>query len=224
MAEPAEEERAGAGSRRRACPRRPPAPAPGTCAPGRPAARPAPAAVRVGLGRVFGLAEATGERIVAARAERPFRTLADFMDRVRPTLPELESLILAGALDCTGRTRPSLLLEARVGAHRSGATRPRAARPRSSRPTGRRWPRARLPRRRARPARVRPRRARAGRVPRYRPLVQRAPARRLRGRRAARRDRARGGGARPCGAARGDAGLPCAYRGSRRSRAARCCS
>jgi len=84
----------------------------------------APATVRVGLGRVFGLLEATGRRIVAARAERPFRTLADLVDRARPTLPELESLVLAGALDFTGRTRPSLLLEARVGAaslHRSRA-------------------------------------------------------------------------------------------------------
>ncbi len=73
-------------------------------------------AVRVGLSRVFGLAEATGSRIVAARAERAFASLADFMDRVRPTLPETESLILAGALDCTERTRSSLLLEARVTA------------------------------------------------------------------------------------------------------------
>jgi error-prone DNA polymerase len=74
---------------------------------------------------VFGLAEATGGRIVAARAERPFRTLADLVDRARPTLPELEALILAGALDFTGRTRPSLLLEARVGA--SPLRRPRSA-------------------------------------------------------------------------------------------------
>jgi DNA polymerase-3 subunit alpha len=73
-------------------------------------------AVRVGLGRIFGLAVAAGERIVAGRAARPFRTLADFVDRVRPTLPELESLVLAGALDFTRRTRPSLLLEARLGA------------------------------------------------------------------------------------------------------------
>ena len=79
-------------------------------------------AVRVGLGRVFGLAVATGERVVAARTERPFCTLADFVDRVRSTLPELESLVLAGALDFAGRTRPSLLLEARVGA--SPARRP----------------------------------------------------------------------------------------------------
>ncbi len=72
------------------------------------------AAVRVGLGRVAGLAAATGARMVAARRERPFRSLADFAARARPTLPELESLILAGALDATGRTCPSLLLEARV--------------------------------------------------------------------------------------------------------------
>jgi len=74
------------------------------------------AAVRVGLSRVFGLAEATGGRIVAARADRPFRSLADFLDRVRPTLPEVESLVHAGALDVIGRSRPSLLLEARAGA------------------------------------------------------------------------------------------------------------
>ncbi|MBI3539995.1 MAG: DNA polymerase III subunit alpha, partial [Candidatus Eisenbacteria bacterium] len=73
-------------------------------------------AVRVGLGRVAGLAAATGARIVAARAARPFRTLADFADRARPSLDEIETLILAGALDWTARTRPSLLLEARAGA------------------------------------------------------------------------------------------------------------
>jgi DNA-directed DNA polymerase III PolC len=84
-----------------------------------PARRSPPRAVRVGLGRVFGLAEETGQRLVAARAAAgaaaAFRDLADFIERVRPTLPELESLILAGALDWTARTRPSLLLEARAG-------------------------------------------------------------------------------------------------------------
>jgi error-prone DNA polymerase len=73
-------------------------------------------AVRIGLARVLGLARSTGERIVAGRAARPFRSLADFADHVRPALPELESLILAGALDWTRRTRPSLLLETRAGA------------------------------------------------------------------------------------------------------------
>ncbi|HEY6867603.1 MAG TPA: OB-fold nucleic acid binding domain-containing protein, partial [Candidatus Eisenbacteria bacterium] len=93
----------------------------GRSIPGRPTR-----AVRIGLGRVAGLAAATGARIVAAREDgpdgpgRPFRGLADLGARVRPTLPELEALILAGALDFTGRTRPSLLLEARV-AHGVGA-------------------------------------------------------------------------------------------------------
>jgi DNA-directed DNA polymerase III PolC len=73
------------------------------------------AAVRVGLSRVFGLHAATAERIVGARRDGAFASLADFVERARPSLPELESLILAGALDAFGRTRPSLLLEARAG-------------------------------------------------------------------------------------------------------------
>jgi error-prone DNA polymerase len=83
-------------------------------------------AVRIGLSRVYGLAEATGARILAARARHPFASLADFADRARPTLPELEALILAGALDWTRRTRPSLLLEARVAASATGAVSRRA--------------------------------------------------------------------------------------------------
>jgi DNA-directed DNA polymerase III PolC len=73
-------------------------------------------AVRVGLHRVAGLAHATGERLLAERASAPFTSLADFADRVRPTPPELEALVLAGALDWTGRARAALLLEARIGA------------------------------------------------------------------------------------------------------------
>ena len=83
-------------------------------------------AVRVGLSCVLGLAEATARRIIAARAERPFESFADFADRARPALPEAEALILAGALDWTGRTRPSLLLEARVTDARQRGTRPPA--------------------------------------------------------------------------------------------------
>ncbi len=86
---------------------------------GAPALRPEPA-VRVGLSRVAGLSHATGERLLA---QRPFASLADLADRARPSLDELEALILAGALDATGRTRPALLLEARVAAAR-GAGRP----------------------------------------------------------------------------------------------------
>jgi error-prone DNA polymerase len=75
-------------------------------------------AVRVGLHRVQGLTHTAGERIVASR---PFASLADFADRVRPTPPELDALILAGALDAVARagaanprTRASMRLEARV--------------------------------------------------------------------------------------------------------------
>lgn len=82
---------------------------------------PGPHAVRVGLSRVFGLTRATGERILAARVWRAFTSLADLADRARPTLPEMEALILAGALDWTGHSRPLLLLEARVGARVTGA-------------------------------------------------------------------------------------------------------
>ncbi len=76
------------------------------------------AAVRVGLHRVAGLAAATGERLVAARATRAFVSLADLADRVRPTPPELEALVLAGALDALPQqaTRATRLLEARVHA------------------------------------------------------------------------------------------------------------
>jgi DNA polymerase III alpha subunit len=79
----------------------------------------APKRVRVGLHRVAGLAHSTGERVVAMR---PFASLADFVDRVRPTPPELDALILAGALDALGtagsprRTRAAMRLEARVHA------------------------------------------------------------------------------------------------------------
>ena len=76
---------------------------------------------------MFGLSEATGERIVVARAEHPFRSLADFLDRAHPTLPEVESLVHAGALDATARSRPSLLLEARAGARAWSSARATAA-------------------------------------------------------------------------------------------------
>jgi DNA polymerase III alpha subunit len=78
---------------------------------------------------VFGLAQATGERIVAARGERRFTSLADLIDRARPTLPELESLALSGALDALGRSRPSLLLEARAGARAWSSAAAARARP-----------------------------------------------------------------------------------------------
>jgi DNA-directed DNA polymerase III PolC len=78
-------------------------------------------AVRVGLSRVAGLSAATAERMVAARRSRPFASLQDVLERTRPDAGEIEALILSGALDVLGRTRPSLLLEARVSAARAPA-------------------------------------------------------------------------------------------------------
>lgn len=89
-------------------------------------ARANPGAVRVGLARVAGLSTSTGERIVEERARRTFTSLADFLDRARPSIDEVEALIFSGALDFTGRTRPSLLLEARVTVALGAAPRRRA--------------------------------------------------------------------------------------------------
>ncbi len=83
-------------------------------------------AVRVGLGRVMGLSHATAERVTDSRERRAFASLADFTDRVRPTPPELEALILSGALDLLGRARAALLLEARVSAAAAPRVKPRA--------------------------------------------------------------------------------------------------
>ncbi|MDZ4805439.1 MAG: DNA polymerase III subunit alpha [Candidatus Eisenbacteria bacterium] len=72
--------------------------------------------IRIGLGRVRQLTEATIERTLAGR---PFADLADWVRRVRPIFKEAEHLILAGGLDVTGRIRPQLLCELRLtwGAH-----------------------------------------------------------------------------------------------------------
>lgn len=56
-------------------------------------------AIRIGLGAVKGMGEQGARRVLAARADTPFASLADFCRRTR--LPRLlvESLIAAGALD-----------------------------------------------------------------------------------------------------------------------------
>jgi len=75
-------------------------------------------AVRVGLARVFALSSATATRIVRERAARPFASLSDFLERARPGAGEIEPLVRAGALDALRRTRPALLLEARLAVAR----------------------------------------------------------------------------------------------------------
>ncbi len=70
-------------------------------------------AIRIGLGALKGLRGELVQRIVAARQQGPFCSLADFARRCRPHSGELEVLILSGALDSLGLPRPQLLWEAR---------------------------------------------------------------------------------------------------------------
>jgi len=62
--------------------------------------------IRIGLMQLAGLKSATRRRIVASR---PFSGLDDFVRRVRPDRDELETLVLAGALDGWHANRRALL-------------------------------------------------------------------------------------------------------------------
>jgi len=55
-------------------------------------------ALRLGLCLVKGLAEAAGKRLVAARAERPFESVADLAQRTNLSRRDMEALAAAGAL------------------------------------------------------------------------------------------------------------------------------
>ncbi len=68
-------------------------------------------AVRPGLEFVHSLSRKTIERILRRRLEGEFGSLEDFYTRVAPERQELENLILSGALDSFGLTRPTLLLK-----------------------------------------------------------------------------------------------------------------
>lgn len=81
-------------------------------------------AIRIGLGRVRLLSDGAVERLLAARAARPFRGVTDLLRRVRPMQREAENLVLCGAFDFTGRVRPVLMAELYAAA---GASVPAAA-------------------------------------------------------------------------------------------------
>jgi len=70
-------------------------------------------AVRVGLLAVKSLGTDTRRRIVEKRAAQPYRSLADFLNRIRPEEPEARALIHAGAFDTLhpGKNRAALLWE-----------------------------------------------------------------------------------------------------------------
>ncbi len=69
----------------------------------------APDAIRLGLRLVSGLREEDIQRIEAARAESPFRSLLDFCSRVVLPVHCVENLILAGAFDSLHEHRRGLL-------------------------------------------------------------------------------------------------------------------
>lgn len=71
--------------------------------------------IRIGLSNVRSLGERTVAAILTARrAGGVFRSLPDFLQRVRPMRNEAENLILVGACDVFGMTRPELLWRLQV--------------------------------------------------------------------------------------------------------------
>ncbi|MBX3463054.1 MAG: DNA polymerase III subunit alpha [Planctomycetes bacterium] len=77
--------------------------------------------IRIGLGAVRGLSATTVQAILTARAAGgAFRSLPDFLARVRPARDEVENLILVGAFDRLGTTRPELLWRLQVATTRQG--------------------------------------------------------------------------------------------------------
>lgn len=69
-------------------------------------------AVRLGFDAVQGLGAEVAERIVAARAERPFTDMADVARRTGLTSTQLEALATAGAFDSFGLSRRQALWNA----------------------------------------------------------------------------------------------------------------
>jgi len=67
-------------------------------------------AIRIGLDCIGGLGPVSAETIITARHNGPFRTLSDFLRRTVMGDDETRSLILSGALDATGRSRPALMM------------------------------------------------------------------------------------------------------------------
>ncbi len=68
-------------------------------------------AIRPGLEFVRSLATTTIKQILQQHTVRPFESLEDFCARVRLTRPELENLILCGAFDSFGLSRPTLMMK-----------------------------------------------------------------------------------------------------------------
>jgi error-prone DNA polymerase len=69
-------------------------------------------AVRLGLTEVQGIGTADAERVVAARAERPFTDMADVVRRAGLSVAQMEALATAGAFDVFGISRRQALWNA----------------------------------------------------------------------------------------------------------------
>ena len=83
-------------------------------------------AIRVPLTRAKGLTERTIKRLLAARDDGPFVSLADFHRRVTPSPEELETMIRAGGFDEFGATRTRQFWEAQ-GLVKSAIRNPQSA-------------------------------------------------------------------------------------------------
>ncbi len=69
-------------------------------------------AVRLGLTEVQGIGAADAERVVSARAERPFADMADVVRRTGLSVRQMEALATAGAFDAFGLSRRQALWNA----------------------------------------------------------------------------------------------------------------
>ncbi len=65
-------------------------------------------AIRVGLMQVRSLSGNGIDRILEERLSGEFKSLHDFLERVKPDQPEIESLIHCGALEGLGHSRPAM--------------------------------------------------------------------------------------------------------------------
>lgn len=68
------------------------------------------ATLRVGWLSVKGLSASTTERIIEERRRRPFRDIADFLDRVRPAVDEARALVFARAFESLHPGEPAAAL------------------------------------------------------------------------------------------------------------------
>lgn len=70
--------------------------------------------ITLGFQFIKELEEHTVERLTAVRSERPFTSLADFIDRVPLGMEQMETLVKAGCFRFTGKNKKELLWEMRL--------------------------------------------------------------------------------------------------------------